>query len=72
MKFNPKYVHYMWNDELEGKKVFVADTIPNLRKAVEEENEEFYSSIYFKDEDLPFDCGCCYRFCYYNPSYKGM
>ena len=28
MKFNPKYVHFMWTDELNDKKAFVADSIP--------------------------------------------
>lgn len=70
MKFNPKYVHFMWTDELNDKKAFVADSIPILRKAVEKEDEEFYFPISFGDEYYPFNNGAYYRFCYYDPNYK--
>ena len=43
--YNKKYVYFEWDDELEGKKGFVADDIYVLKRNVEENREEWYGEI---------------------------
>ena len=44
-KFEKQYVHFMWSDELEGKMVFFANHISNLKKRVESNDEAFYADV---------------------------
>ena len=72
-KFNEKYIHVMWNNELTGKTVFYAESIANLmdytkfgglvcRKGV---------ATYSGDVEFPFEVdGRNYRFVYYDPCYE--
>lgn len=72
-KFNEKYIHVTWNNELTGKTVFYAESIANLmdytrfgglirRKGV---------ATYSGDVEFPFEVdGRNYRFVYYDPCYE--
>ena len=77
IKFEPRFVHCFWNDELEGKKGFVADTLVDLRSYVEDKaipyivelsssDDENYQFTYYKDDEIT----SAYQFCYYDPNYE--
>ena len=70
VKFEDKYVHFRWSDELAGKQVWAADSIPELedrmtkaycRKRVRLSGVESYP---FKTEG-----GDNWKFVYYDPNY---
>lgn len=44
-KFEEKYIRRLWNEELIGKRVFYADSIPKLEKYVETNDERFIGTI---------------------------
>lgn len=77
--FNPKFVHFMWNDELEGKKAFLADTIDDLKKLVNEEIEYnddcdigCIGEIQHNVDKFPFKIKnkeVSWIFAYYDPNY---
>ena len=72
-KFDKKYVHFMWSDELEGKMVFFANHISNLKKRVESNDEAFYADVTQGEGNLPFRLstrGVCWLFVYYDPYYE--
>ena len=77
--FNEKYVHFMWHDELEGKKVFTANDMENLIKGVNSnasrhEVSHTISNSNTSEYDLqvPFrsDTMLVYQFVYYDPLYE--
>ena len=80
IEFEPKYVHCFWDDELEGKKGFVDDTIGGLKNVVESNNKDWFDKIWKNPNNsqisYPFsfedDSGVrdCYQFCYYDPYYE--
>ena len=73
-KFEEKYVHFMWSDELKGKKCFIADHIGGLKRRVEEQDERYVKTIIDSslNEDFPFNTygQIHYSFCYYDPYYE--
>jgi len=60
--FDKKFVYLEWDDVLEGKEVFIADTFPELRKRVENNNDSFMCTVERNDGDYPF--------VYYDPLYN--
>lgn len=68
--FDKKFVHFMWDDELEGKKVFVSDSIDSLIDYIEKDTVT-YKVHCSRNIKLPFerDDAVCYRFAYYDPNY---
>ena len=74
IKFEEKYVHCFWKDELKGKKGFVADTIQNLRMYVEDKAIPYIVSLKASDDEnyqfTTFDNDEDYQFCYYDPHYE--
>ena len=69
--FDKRFVHFMWDDELEGKKVFVADGVNTLIECVEK-GTATYTVQYSRNMKMPFerDDFVCYRFAYYDPNYE--
>lgn len=72
--YNKKYVYFEWDDELEGKKGFVADNVFSLKNCVNNGN---YYEVLCKSQDLttayPFsqsDIDSTYVFAYYDPDYE--
>ena len=68
-KFEKKYVHFMWDDKLKGKKVFYADDIDTLIQDVTDGNDigivkegEFTSAPFEVKRD-------CWKFVYFDPYY---
>lgn len=80
INFKPKYVHCFWNDELEGKKGFFADTIGGLKDTVESNNGDWFGEICKNpnNSQISYPFGFenksgiknCYQFCYYDPFYE--
>lgn len=69
-KFEKKYVHFMWSDELKGKKVFYADDINTLIKDVTDGNN---MGIVKEAEATfaPFEVKCDFwKFVYFDPYYE--
>lgn len=75
--FDKKYVYFMWDDELEGKEVFVANYIEDLINAVNTQDSRFKTQIHESDDDCykgryPF-CDTTkevFTFAYYDPNYE--
>lgn len=71
--FDKKFVHFMWDDALKGKKVFVADYIDSLQAIVEKGNENNLCQITFSEEEWkPFkvrNMDITWQFAYYDPNY---
>lgn len=71
--FEKKYVHFMWDDALEGKKCIVGDTILELMNNVNQSNWIYHCFVEENtDSSFPFkaDDGCKYCFAYYDPLYE--
>lgn len=72
--FDKQFVYLEWDDVLKGKKVFVADTLPQLRDFVGRN----YNSLPTVSENVcddtyyPFiaSSGMQYAMCYYDPNYE--
>lgn len=68
-KFEDKFVHFRWSDELEGKSVFYADDIHTLIKDV----KSGYDIAIVEESgmlDAPFEVnGNSWSFVYYDPHY---
>lgn len=75
--FERRFVHCFWNNELEGKKGFVENTLADLRSYVENKaipyivelsssGNKNYQFTYYKDDEITSD----YQFCYYDPLYE--
>lgn len=71
-KFEKKFVHFMWNDELNGKKCFVSDYIDDLvEKVVKNKTESCKKVTCSKNKSFPFQtCANIYVFAYYDPYYE--
>ena len=69
--FDKKYVYFMWDDALEGKRGFTSDDIYTLQQIV---NRGSIMSVLhkFEDEAIPFkdENGVEWRFAYYDPNYE--
>ena len=74
--FDKRFVHFMWDDELKGKNVFVADTIDALIFAVRNDGECGVKTNALRCSSrasLPFLDSIfnnCYPFAYYDPNYE--
>jgi hypothetical protein len=72
--FDKRFVYFMWDNELEGKKCFIADGIDDLRGIVEKGNEcDLHSVISSGDENAPFESTngvYVWQFAYYDPNYE--
>ena len=72
--FDKRFVHFMWDDELKGKKVFLSNDIDNLRGIVEKGTEcDLHSVISSGDESAPFESAngvFVWQFAYYDPNYE--
>lgn len=72
-KFEKQYVHFMWDDELEGKKGFFSDDIVTLRTDVSDNNRRWYGVAYSGAEaPYQFKCGgegYSFHFFYHDPHY---
>lgn len=70
-KFNKQYVHFMWDDELEGKEVLGADSIDLLESRVVNYNGSIGVVIKSSNSGYPFSVnGTNYRFVYYDPYFQ--
>lgn len=69
--FDKRFVHFMWNDELEGKECFVADNINSLIERVEK-GASIYKVRWSRDNGMPFESDDLvrYRFAYYDENYS--
>ena len=73
--FDKKYVHFMWDNELEGKEGFFSDNIHYLQSYVESNKTEMFGKVIRKSfkNGFPFIVGDSdeeyYRFFYYDPHY---
>ena len=80
IKFEERFVHCFWNDELEGKKGFFADTMGGLKDTVESNDKDWFGKIYKNpnNSQISYPFGFeefngiknCYQFCYYDPLYE--
>ena len=80
--FDKRFVHFMWDDELEGKEVIAANYISSLREMVENGGIEEFGKSWDKvqkgivsrsedDEDFPFRVGGVDNaLAYYDPNYE--
>ena len=72
-KFEKQYVHFIWTDELEGKMVFFADYIQQLKQRVENNIIGHYAKATKGEDNLPFrivDEQASWQFAYYDPYYE--
>ena len=75
-KFEKQYVHFMWSDELEGKMVFFADFISDLKRRVENNDVDYYEEVVKGEDHEPFRMLSksirlsCWQFAYYDPYYE--
>lgn len=74
--FDKKFVHFMWDDELEGKKCFVSDYVDDLKGFVEHDRGDMCFEVVGKGTaNYPFevlhnDTHNSYQFAYYDPNYE--
>jgi hypothetical protein len=71
--FDKKFVYFMWDDTLFGKRVFVADHISNLKEKVDNGDSNSVEVIESDRTDYPFRASANndkdYAFVYYDPLY---
>ena len=71
-KFDKKYVHFMWSDELKGKVCVLEDYIGELQVRVEQHDEKYIHTVIDKyNANYPFYTQGRehFSFCYYDPYY---
>lgn len=75
-KFEDKFVHFRWSDELEGEMVFYADDILTLMNNVASRNVKsivtfsgFEASPFVVNDDK-YATASSWRFVYYDPNYE--
>ena len=70
-KFEDKFVHFRWDDELKGKMVFFADSIKDLEENVCTGSEEMkILDGRIPNSDYPLVVGrSSWKFVYYDPNY---
>lgn len=72
-RFEEKYIHCVWNEELKGKKVFFADYMGDLKSRVENNNQLYFGNVINTyDENLPFkmEGSGYFSSCYWDPYYR--
>lgn len=70
-KFDKRFVHFMWDDELEGKEVLYADDVRLLVKEVNEGKDDRECVKESDDYDYQFLINnASFRFVYYDPYYN--
>ena len=72
-KFEKQYVYFMWSDELEGKSVFFADYITDLKRRVENNIIGEYAEVIQGEDIEPFSMvgtQASWQFVYYDPYYE--
>ena len=68
--FDKKFVHFMWEDELEGKEGFFADDVATLESLVNLKTNVFaVKKSKFQDKPFSIKNGA-FRFFYYDPNYE--
>lgn len=72
MVLEKQFVYFMWDDVLEGKEVFVGDSMAHLHDAID--NNKMRTRVRWTDgEEYPFEdtehAHAPYRFVYYDPHY---
>lgn len=70
--FDKKFVHFMWEDALEGKACFVSDDIDDLQEEVMKgtSTDIVYAHDTRGQTSFPFETiNDYYRFAYYDPNY---
>ena len=70
--FDKRFVHFMWDDELEEKECFVADNINTLIERIKKA-ASIYKVHRSRDKTMPFERDndlVRYRFAYYDPNYE--
>ena len=72
--FDKKFLYLEWDDKLEGKEVFIGDTLPQLRVSVNEhcDSPQGVSRNVCDDTYYPFmsSSGMQYSMAYYDPNYE--
>jgi len=73
--YDSKFVHFEWNDKLDGQYCFVADNINTLIERVNSnDTTHHFLKVSRGDESYPFECSGetsgNYRFAYYDPNYN--
>lgn len=77
--FEPRFVYFMWDDVLEGKKVFLGDWIRDIIDDVEDESSRttLVQCDVVEDSNTPFrnvrddgSLGSSWQFAYYDPNYE--
>lgn len=70
--FDKRFVHFMWDDELDGKKCFVADDISTLKSDVSREAcSKRFGTVKKGVLEYPFQMKSGnWRFAYYDPNYE--
>ena len=71
--FEPKFVHFMWDNSLVGKKCFVANSLGVLMCNVIGNDQYWYSMVDNSGDTLaPFKCPSekAFIFAYYDPDYE--
>lgn len=72
-KFDKKFVHFMWSDELKGKKCFLSDYIGELKSVVEQQDEMYIDTIIDEySPNYPFNTKVkgFFALAYYDPYYE--
>ena len=74
--FDKQFVHFMWDDSLEGKEGFVSDSIDSLVARVNGtmiktiDEQQIFGLVSYGNSALPFSVdGIYYRFFYWDPNY---
>lgn len=67
--FDKKFIYLEWDDKLEGKEAFLADSLPELRRRVEQDDPNFRYIVKKREGDYPFGGSVCYAMAYYDPNY---
>lgn len=72
--FDKRFVHFMWDDELKGKRCFLEDGIDVLKTLVEDGRPCLYHEVKeSNDPNHPFQSntiGINFAFAYYDPNYE--
>lgn len=73
--FDKKFVHFMWDDSLEGKEGFYSDSINSLIKFVDCNSTEYTGCVKRNcmNDTYPFNIiqsGSSFQFFYYDPNYS--
>lgn len=70
--FNKKFVYFMWDDNLKGKKGYILDDIKSIKEIVNSNQGNIDVIDYSGDDTNPFKeegLNIKYKFAYYDPNY---